>query len=70
MQIALHPRRVVVDAERQVGRVGDVEEEAFDIGLGRADIGRRGKDGAVGAVVLGEFLFLYFIVCVVVCTAL
>ena len=54
VQVALHPRRIVVDAERQVGGVGDVEEEALDVGLRRADIGGRRKDRAVGAVVLGE----------------
>ena len=54
VQVALHPRRVVVDAERQVGGVGDVEEEALDVGLRRADVGGRGQDRAVGAVVLGE----------------
>ena len=28
VQVALHPRRIVVDAERQIGGVGDVKEEA------------------------------------------
>ena len=28
VQIALHPRRIVVDAERQIGGVGNIEEEA------------------------------------------
>ena len=54
VQVALHPRRIVVDAERQVGGVGDVEEEALDVVFRRADIGRCGQDRAVGAVVLGE----------------
>ena len=54
VQVALHPRRVVVDAERQVGGVGDVEEKSLDIVLGRADIGGGGQDGAVGAIVFGE----------------
>ena len=54
VQVALHPRRIVVDAERQVGGVRDVEEEALDVVFRRADIGRRGEDRAVGAVVLGE----------------
>ena len=54
MQVALHPRRIVVDAKRQIGRVGDVEEEALDVGFRCADISGRGKNRAVGAVVLGE----------------
>ena len=54
VQVALHPRRVVVDAERQIGGVGDVEEEALDVGLRRADVGRRSQDGAVSSVILGE----------------
>ncbi len=54
MKVALHARRIVVDAERQIGGVGDVEEEALDVGFRRADIGGRRQDGAVGAVVLGE----------------
>ena len=54
VQIALHPGRIVVDAERQIGRIGDVEEEALDVGLRRTDIGRRSQDRAVGAVVLGK----------------
>src|SRR4029453_18069295 len=54
VQIALHPRRVVVDAERQVGGIGNIEEEALDVGLGGADVGGSRKDGAVSAVVLGE----------------
>ena len=53
-EVALHPRRIVVDAERQVGGIGDVEEEPLDVGFRRADIGRRGQDRAVAAVVLGE----------------
>ena len=35
-EIALHSRRIVVDAERQVGGVGDVEEEPLDVGFRRA----------------------------------
>ena len=31
MQVALHPRRIVVDAERQIARVRHVEEEALDV---------------------------------------
>src|SRR6516165_9253520 len=44
MQVALHPRRVVVDAERQIARVRHVEEEALDVAFRRADIGRRRQD--------------------------
>ena len=51
---AFDPRRVVVDAERQVGRISHVKEEALDIAFRRADIGGRGQDRAVRPVVLGE----------------
>ena len=39
MQVALYPRRIVVDAERQIGRIRDVEEEALDIGTSRLSQG-------------------------------
>ena len=54
MQITLHARRVVVDAERQVGGIGNVEKEALDVAFRRADIGGSCQYRAVGAVVLGE----------------
>ncbi len=50
MQIGLHPRRIVIDAKRQVDRVGDLEIELLDIGFRRANIGQRGDDRAIGAV--------------------
>ena len=54
VQVGLDARGVIVDPERQIGGVGDVEEEALGVVLGRADVRRRSEDGAVRAVVTGE----------------
>ena len=54
VQIALHARRIVVDAEREICCVGDIEEKSLDVRLGRADIGGRCQDSAIGAVFLGK----------------
>ena len=54
IEIALHPRWIVVDAERQIGCVGNFEEEALDIALRRADIRGCCEDRAVRAVIFGK----------------
>src|SRR3546814_9860701 len=54
MQGGLHPRRVVIDTQRQLDRVGHLQIELLDVGFGRADI-RGGRDHrAVGAIGVGE----------------
>jgi hypothetical protein len=53
-EVGLHARGVVVDAERQVHRVGHLEEVRLDVRLRAAHVRRRREDGSVGAVRLGE----------------
>ena len=53
MQVRLHARGVVVDADRQVHRIGAFGEIGLDVVLGGADISGGGEDRAIGAGRLG-----------------
>src|SRR5271165_5557269 len=59
MKIALHPRRIVVDAERQIGCVRNVKKKALDVILGGTDIGGCRQDRAVSTVIHGKTYIRY-----------
>ena len=50
VQVALDARRVVVNSQRQVGRIGHFHEVILDGIFRCADIGWRRQDGTVGAI--------------------